>query len=156
MSNYIIFGHTKHQPYREELHAALSGVPIGPRYLRRRRLSHYPPLLWPGCQDGNQTLTKDALFDGLDFVSEELNGISTDTTGTVRPRYLRTFPGGLGQMIEENGRSRVYLGVRWVKVRASVGPYTSANVPECCQMRWTYMSLLLGPQAGPCDRTSRA
>lgn len=56
----------------------------------------------------------DNLFDGLVFVSEELNGVSTDNKGTVRPRHVRNFPGGLWQMIEENGRSRVYLGVHWV------------------------------------------
>ncbi len=27
---------------------------------------------------------------------------------------MREFPDGLWQMIEENGRSRVYLGVHWV------------------------------------------
>ncbi len=56
----------------------------------------------------------DALLDGLDFVSDEFNGISTDNKLTVRPRHLRNFPDGLWQMIEENGRSRVYLGVHWV------------------------------------------
>jgi vanadium chloroperoxidase len=56
----------------------------------------------------------DTLFDGLDFVSDELNGTTTDNRGVVRPRHLRSFPGGLWRMIEENGRSRVYLGVHWV------------------------------------------
>jgi vanadium chloroperoxidase len=67
-----------------------------------------------GGKYGDHTLCGDNLFDDLDFVSEELNGISTDHTGTVRSRHLRKFPGGLWQMIEENGRSRVYLGVHWV------------------------------------------
>lgn len=57
---------------------------------------------------------RDDLFDGLDFVSEELNGVNTDNKGTVRPRHLRKFRRGLWQMIEENGRSRVDLGVHWV------------------------------------------
>ncbi len=56
----------------------------------------------------------DDLFDDLDFVSDELNGINTDNKGTVRSRHRRNFPGGLWQMIEENGRSRVDLGVHWV------------------------------------------
>jgi vanadium chloroperoxidase len=60
------------------------------------------------------TLSADDLFDGLNFVSEELNGINSDNTGTARPRHVRNFPGGLWRMIEENGRSRVYLGVHWV------------------------------------------
>jgi len=56
----------------------------------------------------------DTLFNGLDIVSEELNGVNKDNKGTVRPKHLRNFPNGLWQMIEENGRSRVYLGVHWV------------------------------------------
>ncbi len=56
----------------------------------------------------------DTLADGLGFVSEELNGVTVDTHGVVRPRHVRAFPDGLWQMIEENGRSRVYLGVHWV------------------------------------------
>ncbi|MBI1761947.1 MAG: phosphatase PAP2 family protein [Acidobacteria bacterium] len=56
----------------------------------------------------------DKLFDGLTFVSEELNGVNKDNHGTVRPRHVRSFPDGLWQMIEENGRSRVDLGVHWV------------------------------------------
>lgn len=67
-----------------------------------------------GGRFSNNTLAPDPLFNGLDFVSDELNGISTDNKGAVRPRHLRNFPDGLWQMIEENGRSRVYLGVHWV------------------------------------------
>lgn len=67
-----------------------------------------------GGKLSNETLDKDPLFDGLAFVSDELNGISLDNRGTVRPRHLRNFPDGLWQMIDENGRSRVYLGVHWV------------------------------------------
>ena len=67
-----------------------------------------------GGKFSNNTLVKDSLFNGLDFVSDELNGISTDNKGTVRPRHLRNFPDGLWQMIEENGRSRVFLGVHWL------------------------------------------
>lgn len=55
----------------------------------------------------------DDLFDGLSFVSDELNGVTKDNKGTVRPRHVRNFPRGLWQMIEENGVSRVYLGVHW-------------------------------------------
>ncbi|MBM4256194.1 MAG: vanadium-dependent haloperoxidase [Deltaproteobacteria bacterium] len=56
----------------------------------------------------------DDLFEDLTFVSDEMNGISKDNKGTVRPRHVRNFPNGLWQMIEENGRSRVDLGVHWV------------------------------------------
>jgi membrane-associated phospholipid phosphatase len=66
--------------------------------------------------------SSDTLFDGLSFVSEEMNGMSTDNKGAVRPRHLRNFPGGLWRMIEENGRSRVYLGVHWVFDAFAVKP----------------------------------
>jgi hypothetical protein len=56
----------------------------------------------------------DTLANGLSFVSEELNGANSDARGAVRPRHTREFPDGLWQMIEENGLSRVYLGVHWV------------------------------------------
>jgi len=57
---------------------------------------------------------KDKLVDGLVFVSDEHNGVNKDNKGTVRPRHVRDFPDGLWQMIVENGRSRVFLGVHWV------------------------------------------
>jgi len=74
--------------------------------------------LFYGVAPGNHApddLAKDlsATMD-LEFVSEEFNGVNTDNKGTVRPRHVRNFPNGLWQMIEENGRSRVYLGVHWV------------------------------------------
>lgn len=55
----------------------------------------------------------DILTDGLGFVSEELDGETTDNRGVQRPRHVRRFPGGLWQMMEENARSRVFLGVAW-------------------------------------------
>lgn len=74
----------------------------------------------------------DDLFDGLDFVSDEFDGISKDNKGTVRPRHVRSFPRGLWQMILENGFSRVYLGVHWVfdafAVDANNNPDLSQNV----------------------------
>lgn len=54
----------------------------------------------------------DTIFEGP-FVSDELNGITRDSHGVVRPRHKRTFPRGLWQMIEENGFSRIFLGVHW-------------------------------------------
>jgi vanadium chloroperoxidase len=56
----------------------------------------------------------DNLFEELTFVSDEHNGVNKDNKGAVRPRHVRSFPDGLWQMIIENGRSRVYLGVHWV------------------------------------------
>jgi hypothetical protein len=63
---------------------------------------------------GVSTPGPDSLCDGIQFVSEELNGITRDREGKQRPRHVRTFPGGLWQMIEENSRSRVFLGVHWI------------------------------------------
>ncbi len=63
---------------------------------------------------GNTGNATDTLLDGIGIVSDELNGVNKDNKGTVRPRHVRKFSGGLWQMIEENGRSRVYLGVHWV------------------------------------------
>jgi vanadium chloroperoxidase len=67
-----------------------------------------------GGRLSNDSLATDTLFQGLTFVSDELDGVARDNKGTVRPRHVREFDGGLFQMIEENGRSRVYLGVHWV------------------------------------------
>jgi vanadium chloroperoxidase len=55
---------------------------------------------------------KDSVFKGP-FVSDELNGVTQDSKGNVRPRHVRKFDDGLWQMIIENGFSRVFLGVHW-------------------------------------------
>lgn len=68
--------------------------------------------LFYGVASSNRA--RDDLFDGLDFVSDEYNGVNQDNHGTIRPRHVRKFTDGLWQMIVENGRSRVYLGVHWV------------------------------------------
>jgi hypothetical protein len=46
------------------------------------------------------------------FVSDEFNGVTTDNQGNVRPRIPRTFP-NLSVAEEENGQSRIYLGIHW-------------------------------------------
>jgi vanadium chloroperoxidase len=66
--------------------------------------------LFYGVAAGNRA--PDTVFSGP-FMSEELNGVTLDNSGTIRPRHIRAFPRGLWQMIEENGLSRVYLGVHW-------------------------------------------
>lgn len=66
--------------------------------------------LFYGVPAGNRTA--DTVFTGP-FVSDEVSGVTRDNTGTVRPRHVRAFPRGLWQMIEENGFSRVWLGVHW-------------------------------------------
>lgn len=68
--------------------------------------------LFYGTSVGSKS--SDILFQNLTFVSDEHNGSNKDNKGTVRPKHVRSFPNGLWQMIEENGLSRVYLGVHWV------------------------------------------
>jgi len=46
------------------------------------------------------------------FVSDEFNGVTTDNQGSVRPLKPRTFS-SLSQAEEENGQSRIYLGIHW-------------------------------------------
>ena len=110
-----------------------------PPHERERRSNFTPP--FPAYPSGHATFGAaaldtvrrfyevgtpgpDDLFDGLSLVSDEYDGVSTDNHGVVRPRHARSFPGGLWQMIEENGRSRVYLGVHWVFDAFAVDPGT--------------------------------
>lgn len=46
------------------------------------------------------------------FVSEEFNGVTRGNDGQVRPLLPRTFP-TLAAAEEENGQSRIYLGIHW-------------------------------------------
>lgn len=47
------------------------------------------------------------------FVSDEYNGQTLDNVGNVRPLLPRRFE-TLSQAEEENGQSRIYLGIHWV------------------------------------------
>lgn len=46
------------------------------------------------------------------FTSDELNGVTTDNAGNVRELKPRSFT-TLSQAEEENGQSRIYLGIHW-------------------------------------------
>jgi hypothetical protein len=46
------------------------------------------------------------------FTSDEFNGETTDNNGEVRPLLPRSFT-TLSQAEEENGQSRIYLGIHW-------------------------------------------
>jgi hypothetical protein len=46
------------------------------------------------------------------FVSDEFNGTTQDHDGNVRPLMARSFS-SLAQAEEENGQSRIYLGIHW-------------------------------------------
>ena len=58
-----------------------------------------------------------ARFYGTDrlpftFISDELNGVTTDQAGVVRPLVPRRFV-RLSQAAAENAQSRIYLGIHW-------------------------------------------
>jgi hypothetical protein len=48
----------------------------------------------------------------FDFMSDEFNGVTKDHNGMVRPMVTRSFT-SLSQAEEENGQSRIYLGIHW-------------------------------------------
>jgi hypothetical protein len=49
---------------------------------------------------------------GFTFVSDEFNGVTRDNKGNLRPLLARSFS-TLSQAEEENGQSRIYLGIHW-------------------------------------------
>jgi hypothetical protein len=46
------------------------------------------------------------------FVSDEFNGVTIGNDGQVRPLLPRSFT-SLSEAEEENGQSRIYLGIHW-------------------------------------------
>ena len=68
------------------------------------------------------------------FVSDEFNGITKDNLGNTRPLLPRSFA-NLSQAEEENGQSRIYLGIHWafdktesIILGRKVGDYVFDNV----------------------------
>ena len=45
-------------------------------------------------------------------MSDEFDGVTLDNDGSVRPLLPRSFS-SLSQAEEENGQSRIYLGIHW-------------------------------------------
>ncbi|MCO6430999.1 MAG: phosphatase PAP2 family protein [Deltaproteobacteria bacterium] len=67
------------------------------------------------------------------FVSDEMNGITPGNDGVVRPKKPRSFK-TLSQAEEENGQSRIYLGIHWsfdktegIKMGRTVANYILLN-----------------------------
>jgi hypothetical protein len=52
--------------------------------------------------------------DGIHFTigSDEFNGVTRDQNGIVRPVVFRSYT-SFSQAMEENGQSRIYLGIHW-------------------------------------------
>src|SRR5262249_40578485 len=52
--------------------------------------------------------------DNIHFTigSDEYNGVTKDQYGNVRPVVTRSFT-SFSQAAEENGQSRIYLGIHW-------------------------------------------
>ena len=82
-----------------ELHAAISRVPVGSRRVR-----------WGDIRDPSPLLRTDDI--PFTFVSDEYNGETLDNQGRIRPLLPRSFK-SLSQAEEENGQSRIYLGIHW-------------------------------------------
>jgi vanadium-dependent haloperoxidase-like protein/PAP2 superfamily protein len=61
-----------------------------------------------------QTLRRFYQTDAIafSFISDEFNGVTRDNQGNVRPIVVRNFA-TLSAAEEENGQSRIYLGVHW-------------------------------------------
>jgi hypothetical protein len=55
----------------------------------------------------------DRLNPAIDFVSDELNGVSIDNFSNRARPYVPLSFSSIGQMIEDNNRSRIHLGVHW-------------------------------------------
>lgn len=95
-------------------------VPYGAPATNRSGINFTPP--FPAYPSGHATFGG-ALFEvlrryvGTDdytftFVSDEFNGETVGQDGNVRPLLPRTYT-SFSQAAEENGLSRVYLGIHW-------------------------------------------
>jgi len=97
-----------------------SWTPLGAQASNSGSVNFTPP--FPAYASGHATFGASVFeilrsFYGTDriafsFVSDELNGVTRDNKGSVRPRLPRRFS-SLSQAEEENGQSRIYLGIHW-------------------------------------------
>lgn len=82
-----------------------------------------------------QTMTRFYGTNKISFTigSDEYNGVTTDQNGIVRPVVTRSFT-SFSQATEENGQSRIYLGIHWkfdkdqgIKQGKSIADYVFGN-----------------------------
>lgn len=113
---YLDFGrHTESFPFNQAIHGRVKNfTPPFPAYPSGHAAFGAAAFYIAKLFYKQNSRDEDDLFDDLDFVSDEFNGVNQDNRGTIRPRHLRSFPGGLWRMIRENAESRVYLGVHWI------------------------------------------
>ncbi len=100
--------------------AELDFIPLGAPASNTNGPNFTPP--FPAYPSGHaafggavfQTLRAFYGTDQIPFtvVSDEFNGVTLDVDGTIRPLVPRSFQ-TLAQAEEENGQSRIYLGIHW-------------------------------------------
>jgi PAP2 superfamily/Vanadium chloroperoxidase N-terminal domain len=116
-------------------------IPLGSPASNTNGPNFTPP--FPAYTSGHATFGS-ALFQALrrfyrtdaisfSFISDEFNGVTRDNQGNVRPVVLRNFA-TLSAAEEENGQSRIYLGIHWrfdktegIKQGRLVGNYVFNN-----------------------------
>ena len=98
----------------------LTWTPLGAQASNKIGPNFTPP--FPAYASGHATFGA-ALFQTLrrfyrsdripfTFESDEFNGVTTDNHGAARPQLSRSFA-TLSQAEEENGQSRIFLGIHW-------------------------------------------
>jgi hypothetical protein len=70
------------------------------------------------------------------FTSQEFNGVTTDNVGTVRPWKPRSYL-RLSQAEQENGNSRLFLGIHWYYDRDSGIALGESIAPVAIQRYFT-------------------
>jgi hypothetical protein len=117
-------------------------TPLGAPMTNMTMVNFTPP--FPAYPSGHATFGAATfrtieLFYGTDYIpftftSDELNGVTLDNVGNVRPFAPRSFA-RLSDATKENAQSRIYLGIHWqfdategIKMGNSIADYTFDTV----------------------------